>query len=324
MEKFLFSKSRMTRFLNFLFTIWALLTFLSVYGSEVCTISDPNELYAYTLSRVTKDSLIVLDIDDTLIVSEEPILRGHQLDSVLEKLAFCFKLDPTEALDFLEVCLDNTPYRLGRGKLVAPEWVPLIRDCFARSARVITLTKVVAGQKKIDIPNLGIQHLHNKAGEDRRFEDLEAVGLNFEKSFKCEIESDALVLSDYPFTQCSRGPPVFKKGILVTNLHDKGEVLDAFFTAINWRPSNIVLIDNIMHNVVASQRKMDELSIPFDGIHFTYVEKYLCNLNSEVLYSRLNGFLLDKKIPTTLFLQIFHDYLEKSGSTLEMNSSPLE
>jgi len=276
-------------------TFFAFLFSSSLESAQIFTISTPKELVDYLSLHVTEHTLLVLDIDDTLLVADNTILRAHIFDSFLNEVANRLRLTQEEALGFIEFCLESSSNRLGKGQLVCQELASLLQTYLKQGVKVIALTKIEMGYKRIYIPNLSVDYIQKLTGEDKRIEDLRLAGLNFESSFCKEIGLDPLVLSKYAFTSSNDKFPLFKKGVLVTSLHPKGEVLMAFLKAISWKPSKVIFVDNILSNVTSVDKKMEELLIPCEGIHFNYVERDLCNINPKIFKVQLDSVITSQR-----------------------------
>jgi len=90
---------------------------------------------------------------------------------------------------------------------------------------------------------------------------LQDLGLDFERGAPIKHE----LFLDYPHH------PVYFGGVLFMNdYNEKGQVLTKFLKTIKYTPSSVVLIDDAESNVQSVEEALEDLRIPFLGLHYPY------------------------------------------------------
>lgn len=145
------------------------------------------------------------------------------------------------------------PLLMTQGKLIESKSPSSIKKLQEIGVKTIGLTAAMGGEiDKVSI-------------EKRRVEELKRVGIDFSNSF----ELPETIFSNFKKVIFGK-PPVFKNGILFTNENDKGQVLVKFLKTIDWKPKQIVFIDDRLDHLQTVEKALSqyESAIEYMGLHF--------------------------------------------------------
>lgn len=205
----------------------------------------------HILEKVHPDGLVVFDVDWTLIIPKDKVLRpgaqsvwGHVV-GVAEQQSNIKITDKhiSKLLKEREI------------ELVSPDIPKILQDITAHGAKILALTALKTGSLG-DISNM----------EDWRIEELKMLGLDFSKSFPNVGE---IV---FPSRGQNGGKAVYKDGILFTDRLSKGIVLGAFLDRLHWEPSEVIFIDDRMDYLKSVEDWMALKDIPYRGFHINLRE----------------------------------------------------
>jgi len=210
------------------------------------------------LQEADKETLIVFDVDQTLIKQCDIIFRPEAANNEFVKLFNNEVAERHKEIDdpvYWE-CL-WTKQLLFNVCLVEPIILDIIKNLQERGVKTIALTHMRTGSVGI-IPNM--QHW--------RFEQLRELGIDFSTSFSVQ----ELFFTD--LAPNNGNYPAYYKGILCTGrTNSKGETLKAFLDYLGWRPSKVIYIDDKEKFVVSVQELMEQYNIPFQGFIYEAVYK---------------------------------------------------
>lgn len=119
---------------------------------------------------------------------------------------------------------------------------------------------------------------------DWRVKELEEFGFKFKDTFP---DICFLTLAKDPNLEF---PPIYKSGVLITSLHDKGPVLINFFKKINWTPKKVIFIDDKMSNLESVAQSLKG-NIKVIGIHYTAADDLPANLDKNMAKKQIKHFL---------------------------------
>lgn len=235
-------------------------------NSDIQSICSFQEI---TCDGLSQKSLVVFDIDETLITPTDGLLKptgrsfqGWQKIS-LEQLEY-----------YLSVILANINYAL------LDEAAPILLSTLHRNGiATIGLTVCSTGSVGV-IPSLSLW----------RCDQLKKLGINFSSHW----------IEEYIFSELlevpSAHPPLFKNGILFTGdlqhpeKSSKGLLLGAFFDRVMWEPEQIVFIDDNLMHLESVRQIADQRKIPFRG--------YCMNGPMHVLNEKIAEFQLQTLVDT--------------------------
>ncbi len=235
----------------------ALLLFITKISAII--VETPNlELFENALENIDQETLVLFDVDETLIVPKDLIMRSPVRD-IFREIAKETINNP----DIVDIEKYGKDYFLGqvlskvKYEIVDPKIVTIIEALHKRKIKTIAFTKMFIGTCGA-IP----------AMEDWRFIQLKDLNIDFSSAFplfqKIEIE---------PLDKMIR-PALFKQGILCANGQDKGPVLIGFLRNIDWVPSKVLFIDDRLDYLLNVEESLSNIGIEFVGFHYTAVESF--------------------------------------------------
>lgn len=194
------------------------------------------------LNKADKNTVVVFDIVDTLLISE--------------KTDYNKKLKPNNTGDYsLIATAEDMSISLEmincKRKLVEPEFVRVIENLQLNGIKVLALTHYLVGS----------YGLINSI-QEWRFRQLFDLEIDFRKNFDQEI------INLENFKAYNKTKPIFYKGILFTNNYSKGEVLLAFLEAINFKPTKIIGFDDRIEYLYSEEEYAKKYGIDFEGFHY--------------------------------------------------------
>lgn len=233
-----------------IFTAVALLTF---GFSEISTIHSIDEIKSSLV--IDKDTLVIFDIDEVLISSEDIILRDKGSKYIPQKWN---SFSRSQKDEILGIMFSKTDYIL-----VDPLIPDFIQDLKENGIKTLALTNNYCGK-------LG-SIAHN---EDRIKKRLLEKKINFRDVFPNvqTMSFDELVDPD-------ETPPLFKEGILYVSSFQKkanggkGPLLGIFLDKMKWTPKKVIFFDDEMENLISVQDELEKRNIPYEGFHFKGAEK---------------------------------------------------
>lgn len=217
------------------------------------------DVFKEKTSLLNDQSLVIFDVDETLITPKEAFFRVSKaklpLDYQLLREYFgdLRTLLKEEILKgWKEVWISKMLVHK-QFQLMDIELPVIIQKLQNRSIPTIALTQIKSGCFGV-IPSI----------EDWRSHQL--------KEFNIDFSQDSSLYGPLSFT-LEGSQPSFKHGILFTDKSSKGEVLALWLEAVKWKPTLIVFIDDYLPNLQSVEALAFELRIPFIGFH--YLEKEL-------------------------------------------------
>lgn len=205
---------------------------------------------------VTQDSLIIIDLDGTLI-HEQAALKHPNLRQLVFQLSQ--KRSGLKKFNTLKTLWSF--YKKRTVRLVEPEWLQILNFAQKRGATIIAFTR----NSLSSIPlSFAVRH---------RNKEIQSLGLAsfFEPSFK-NLFSPSLPPSSF-----KERTSIFYEGILMTIHRFKGDTFKSFIESIKqhnrmgplW-PTNIILFEDKEEQIFSMRRVAKELNIPF--LSFLYLK----------------------------------------------------
>lgn len=236
---------------------------LSLTASLIAAITSTQGLEPFekALLSADRETLVIFDVDETLIIPQDMILRPCNQDF----LQHCFNtliynpaISEKYSGDYLiSKTLSKIKYVLVDAKMPA-----LIRGLQQKGIKVIALTAMQTGPFGV-IPCM----------EDWRIQQLKELMIDFQFAFPSHF---------YLKFPTLRGAPVFKQGILCSSQTSKGEALLAFLDAIKWLPKKILFIDDKLNFLLSVESAAEKRQIDFQGFHYLAAKSYPGKLNEEL------------------------------------------
>lgn len=220
-------------------------------------------LVAQELNKTDRNSLVLFDVDYTLLMPEDAILRpcgrvlkGKFVKEILENPV----LVPVGK--YTDGFLRSKAIFQAKAELVDAGVLPLIARLKREGIPTIALTLVEAGRLGM-IPNMA----------DWRLTEMRELGLEFNWSFP---HAGYLEFDKEPGRSTT---PAYKGGVLFSARHSKGSIFKAFLEKVNWKPTKIVFIDDNRSFLQSVEAVAMEWGIPFVGIHYRGAEQAACEID---------------------------------------------
>lgn len=237
--------------------------------SSIKTV-DSGRVLVEKLATVDADTLVIFDIDNVLLVHEDPWERGYKKERrQAHTIATLYKPESK-----IERTLDRSVrdhlwsiYALAQKEsLVDPIILDVIHTLQKRLVKVIALTHFIVGP----IGKIA-------AVDDWRVATLKSFNIDFSAAFP-----------KFPkiiFEHCNyEGKfPTFQNGVLFTTLAcSKGELLKAFFEKIGWKPRTVIMVDDKRENLESIQAELKKMGIAFAGFEYTGADTLSALFDKEV------------------------------------------
>lgn len=218
------------------------------------------------LQFADENTLVMFDVDDTLLYPKELILRkcnndvNEELVNSILKNPEILPPDRYEKHYLHTLVLTTTEFIL-----IDPKVVPLISSLQKRNIPTIAFTKMGSWSLGI-IPSL----------TEFRISQLKKQGIDFSEAFKQPQfpQFQVVVKGDKSFC--------FKGGVLFSNEFDKGPILTMFLEALKWKPSKIIFLDDRYDYLETVEEALSDSGIEFTGIYYTAAKNESAPLDRDV------------------------------------------
>lgn len=244
------------------------------------------------IERLDEETLMVFDVDWTLIVPQDKSLRFREFWS-LAKAKTIHLPDGGEHCESL-VLLQS------KSELIDQKVLDIISALKNKNVKVIALTAMRTG-KWGHIPSM----------VDWRIQHLATLGIDFSPS--------APYADEIAFTEFHRHgySPVFKQGIIASGRYPKGEVLAAFLRRIDWKPKKVIFIDDYIEFVKSVESEMEKFGVD----HTSYLYTAMENLPHEFDEERAH-FQIDHLIQHGIWLSDEEAHKLMGGRCLTTSGEP--
>lgn len=177
------------------------------------------------LDHVGKDTLVILDVDYTLLQPFNPAFQQGNFHLNPELIKECMKSIP----DSMKSVFTTSIAISGEGQLLEEKTPSIVKAFKQKGARILIISGILTGQLP-HIPNLmdwRISHL-KKLG-------IETSTFGFDQAYQFQD------LSSHQGEH-----PEIKEGVILTNGDQikKHQVLEAFFKKIKWQPKKVIFVDD--------------------------------------------------------------------------------
>lgn len=245
-----------------LFTL-SLLFVLSSCSNQQSSIQeiDSLEQASTILDTAGKSSLVVFDVDDTLIYATDTIRQTDFWGQhSAEGREFYRKLDEhikkSSNPDEVSGAIMSKIFLAEKPQLVESQTATFIKKLQDRGIKVIALT---------NWPTRELGSISSMA--TWRFDKLLQVGINFSASF----EPQEIILNN---GQTSGGKqPMFYKGILLTDGATKGSILGTFLDVMQYKPDQIIFFDDQAKQIESVKNEAHARGIRYHGFIYKAAEK---------------------------------------------------
>lgn len=233
-----------------------------LYAGEILTVSDWSYIEE-EIEKLDSNSLVLFDVDGTLIVPDDAILqlKGKTL----------FKRLIAEHLVERDLFRD---IRLQAShSLTDVRILDIVQRLQQKNIQSIAFTAAPAKINNIQQPG------------DWRVEELQRHGLDFTYSF---LDRNFL---EIPKSVDQSRFPLFKSGVLYSSLHPKGDVLTLFLVLMDLKPSKVVLIDDELEHLQSVAASLDKLGIACLAIHYSAVNDFPCAVDPKLARFQVENFV---------------------------------
>lgn len=243
--------------------------------NQIKVINSYNEVMDI-LNHVDANTLILFDVDETLIIPRSVSMRTktkeQHADWLRDTLRKFFKNAPNaEDYYFYDWEISEKPL------VIEPIIVDIIKSMQNKNVKVLALTNLPTGSRG------RIEFL-----PQWRFNKLAEVGIDFSKT----------KFEDTTFTQLPKNDnnyPILYKGILATNRESKGSVLAAFLDYTKWKPNHIIFFDDSLKRVKEVAQEACKRKIKFNGYQYLGAEHIPGELDKNVAQLQFKHLLTNEK-----------------------------
>jgi len=241
---------------NILFICLILLSRITI-AQDISPINSFDDVEEKLL-HVNKETLVVFDVDEVLILAEDSFLHpdSHPYFSKRVNDLFSCVKSPEEkkhienllSLGFIQ------PKRF----VIESTIVSVIDTLQKKGVKVIALTHSPRGSFGL------VESL-----EEWRIHQLKELGIDFSCSFPSLFELEITKVSAK-----NERYPLFKKGILFSVGYSKGDVLKAFLKEIKYKPKKVIFFDDKKEHVETVVKAMKEENIVCEGFQYNGAKRY--------------------------------------------------
>jgi hypothetical protein len=221
---------------DIIFSVTLICCFTFPCHSDVSTIQSHSVV---DLSRVNRETLVIYDVDETLIQPTDTYLVNEHTPEGKAFLAHFIKSQP-KVNNWEE--LTSIILRDAHRPLIEPIVIYKIKQAKKLGAKVIALTSM----------NTGKVGFYERL-EEWRYLHLKSIG------FVGDFEDKVFNVSGF------KRNPVFYKGILAADLEGKGDVLSSFLKIIELTPKYIIAIDDDKNALESIEKFCIDNHIIFKG-----------------------------------------------------------
>lgn len=202
------------------------------------------------IESLDENALVIFDVDETLIVPKDKILRPSG-----EKLVYAFTSRLGNTLSEDEQHELRSITMLQREIHHTDPNLPLLFQMFKeKNIQSMALTALFPGQ-------YGVIPLLEKWRED----ELKKYGIDF--------GVHTPYAETLKFEEFGERSPVFYKGILCSSHYPKGLILKSFLEKTALRPSRVIFVDDTLSHLSSVESEIQKMGIPYTGYHFLGVKK---------------------------------------------------
>lgn len=242
--------------------LFATFLFFPALQSNEIIMTDSLSEVEEMLDQFDCNSLVLFDVDGTLITADDAILKHHRRP-LFKKL-----IDGHPDRDLFRDIYLKAPH-----SLVEPASLALIQKLQER--KIPTLAFTAAPSKARHPGPLG----------EWRVEELKRFGFDFSSAFPHHHTIELPKKEDQIFH------PLFKSGVLFSSLHSKGEILIHFLEKIEFFPNKVLFIDDELEYVQSVVDSLTMAGIACIGIHYTAAMKEPSHLNLDIARFQVDFFL---------------------------------
>jgi hypothetical protein len=239
--------------------------------APICSLKEISQ----ELEKMGSDSLIVLDVDEVLITSKDlffhPIAEPFVLGLVKKEMR---EAKSDEERKSIEEKLSTSLLETQR-YLLEEDSPALLKRLLNKGCKVVALTSFPTGRfgKVAEVEKWRIDH-------------LKSLGLDFSSFFPKTGRKEFSFIA-----KPSIAAPLFQEGILFSRGYAKGDVLVAFLNWIQFKPSKIVFIDDILENHDNMRVVLAANNLCLRSFHYQFNNIPLDDANKEIIEFQFNNLI---------------------------------
>lgn len=218
-------------------------------------ITSPNlETFELAIADADHHSLIMFDVDDTMIFAKDAILQSRYKQTWRDLAKETFN-NPL----IVDTVKYNHEYFVSKVltkmefEIVDPRIITLIKELQQKNLKTIAFTGLRAGSLGV------IESLANWRAAQLKEKEIEFITPFFQQAEVVINNNDA--------------EGYFKNGILYVNKGNKGPVLVEFLNQMNWKPKKIYFLDDRMDFLLSVENALKDSGIEFFGFYYTEIEE---------------------------------------------------
>lgn len=233
----------------------------SLQAGEILVTSDFSHIEE-EIEKLDSHSLVLFDVDGTLIVPDDAILQPKAKNLFKELIAGHSDRDL-----FRDIRL-QAPHSLVNFNSIA-----LVQRLQEKKIPALAFTAAPAKIRTSEHPG------------DWRVDELKQHGFDFTSAFpNCHF-------LEIPKSNDQQHFPLFKSGVLFSSFHPKGDILVAFLQILELVPTKVIFVDDELEHVQSVVTSLEKHGIACVGIHYTAANEFLYELDPEQARFQVNYFI---------------------------------
>jgi hypothetical protein len=224
--------------------------------------------------NLSPQTLVVLDVDWTLITPSDRILQPYTIPSIEQLMKQA--VEKTQRVWNKQI--NSKLYQQRKAQLLDKNILNCLKKIRGSQSKAVALTALQTGAYG-SIASL----------EDWRCQELQSLGVDFRSL--CPLKNHHKFHSLAHYDQI----PVLQQGILFSAYTPKGEVLASFLDYVEskkgWRPHKVIFIDDNASFIASVATSMRQRGIPFQGYHILHSPQILSKQEISIALKQLTYFL---------------------------------
>lgn len=217
---------------------------------------------ANALEGVDADTLVIFDLDNTVMMPPQTLGGEEWYDYFVEKRVGQFKGEGLAEETAKEKAID----------MGLKEW-----NTFHQNAKVVPVEKetpdLITRTQSSGAMTMALTARPSTLAQST-VSQLQSIGIDFTKS---PVSKKSLTIS-------GTNPSAFHQGLLMVGpKNNKGEVLVKFLKQLKLTPKKIIFIDNKQKHVDNVEKALAELKIPYFGRRHAAADKKIAEMNKQVV-----------------------------------------
>lgn len=231
------------------------------------------EAFESLVLKASPESLVIFDINDTLLVTDDDLFRSSHK---YQRLALQYELEEIYSRELVDQFWNFVRLKSSRS-LIDSKAVEVIHALQHQNIPVIALTTAGMGPVNESL-NL----------EDWKLSLLEGFRIDFTKAYP----QNPFLKFDYLLTKHPKRYAGMKNGVIFTCGLSKGLVLSLVLKKLQYKPEKVFFIDDKLKNLLSVEEVCKKLNIPFVGYHYQALQYAPAKaLDKKKIYAQFEAFL---------------------------------